>query len=568
MKIKQKMKHLKVKGKLNLYRTFMVGIISLMGIISIILTIIINLKIKSITEVWSPSLALVQELDSLTSDYRIKQYGHLVSTTNDEMTRYENEMAEIDSQITEKSDEFQKIISTDTEKQLYKDVLAKWTDYKTKSEEIIEMSRSNINREKAGELMVGEVYDVYKDFSDDYDQLMNYAQNELDLAKQVISYVVIITFVVIVAAVAVAVVVANKLGKMVTDIIVEPVEQIAQAADGMYNGDLSVGKLITYESDDELGATGKKLSGAMVILSDYIDEISLNLKEIAKGDLTKNSAEITDFRGDFSSIKESLVYILKHFNSTLTEIQNTSDHVASDAGEIAEASHSLSEGATDQASAVQELTATIETVSNLAVSSAKSTQEAYDNIKISADRAEREKEKMAELTEEMKKITEISRQIENIITAIEDIAAQTNLLALNASIEAARAGDAGKGFAVVADQIGKLAADSAKSAVDTRELIQKTLEEIENGNAITQSTSDAFDNVIEEMKKFAGVAQEINENVKSQAEALDQIEEGIEQISGVVQNVAASSEENSAISDNLSDKAHILDELVKKFKLF
>ena len=96
------------------------------------------------------------------------------------------------------------------------------------------------------------------------------------------------------------------------------------------------------------------------------------------------------------------------------------------------------------------------------------------------------------LLTEMEHITEISKEIGNIITDIEDIASQTNLLALNASIEAARAGEAGKGFAVVADQIGKLAADSANSAVNTRELIDKTLVEIQKGNEITITTAEAL----------------------------------------------------------------------------
>ena len=336
----------------------------------------------------------------------------------------------------------------------------------------------------------------------------------------------------------------------------------------MYQGDMSAGSLITYESTDEFGVVSDALRGAMKNLSDYIDEISGNLREIAKGDLTKQGDEITDFLGDFASIKESFVYILKRFNTALSEIQNTSVQVASNAGTLANSSRSLADGATDQASAIEELTATVNTVATLAEESAKNSQKAYEDIRSSADKAEQEKQKMQELTEEMRRITEISKEIENIITAIEEIASQTNLLSLNASIEAARAGEAGRGFAVVADQIGKLAADSAQSAVDTRELIGKTLEEIEKGNAITASTSEAFDRVIGEMKDFAGVAQSIQENVTASADALEQVEQGIEQISVVMQNTAEASQDCTVISDSLLEESETLDGLVKEFKLF
>lgn len=353
-----------------------------------------------------------------------------------------------------------------------------------------------------------------------------------------------------------------------TNSIVIPVNEIREASELLFQGDMSAGRLITYDSKDEIGVVAASLKGAMANLDTYIREISNELKEIANGNLTKNSSEITDFLGDFASIKESLVYILKRFNSTLAEIQATSDQVDSSSSEIAGASQSLSEGTTEQASAIQELTTTVETVAALAEESARKTQEAYDNVKKSTDKAELEMKKMDELTEEMHKITEISREIENIITAIEDIASQTNLLSLNASIEAARAGEAGRGFAVVADQIGKLASDSAQSAVNTRELIIKTMEEIDKGNAITASTSMAFEKVINDMKEYAVIAQDTNETAKSQASALEQVSMGIDQISAVVQSTAASSEESATISDLLSQKASQLDMLVKRFKLY
>lgn len=356
--------------------------------------------------------------------------------------------------------------------------------------------------------------------------------------------------------------------KTLTAVLKEPIEQIANAAQLMYQGDMSAGELITYRSDDELGDMAHSLRGTMKNLDAYVQEISVTLREIAKGDLTKDSNEITDFLGDFASIKESFVYILKHFNTTLTKIQDASAHVETGSTDISKAASDLATGTTEQASAVEELTATVETVANLAEKSAQTTQEAYDNVMAAVNKAEGERQKMDNLIEAMKNIDDISKKIEVMATSIENIASQTSLLALNASIEAARAGDAGRGFAVVAEHIGQLATDSSKSAVNTRELIAKTMEEIGKGSQITESVAEAFKNTIDEMQKFADIAKTTNESAKNQAEALSQIEGGIEQISSVTQNTAAASEESSAVSDELAQRAEELDHLVQNFKLY
>ena len=570
-KIKKRIANLKVAGKLKVYRMTVLVMTLFLVLVALISTLVIRSNIGEITEVWSPALQYLQELETMTAKYRIKQYQHLVESDAAVMNSCEEVIKDLESQIQDTGAKLNEIISADSDAQKgqddYETASAAWEEYRAASDEILKLSREGKQKEAAN-LMTGEVYEEYQSFAETLTILRNAFQVELDQAKTMANVCTIIIFVVIVAAGLAIAVVTTLIGRIITNSITEPVEQIEAAVASLRKGELSNVEMLTYESEDEFGDTIRNLKEAMGILADYVREISVEVKAIAQGDLTRNGDDITDFLGDFSELKESLLYILKHFNSTLAEISNLAEQVSSNASEVENASKSLADGATEQAGVIEELNATIGTVVDLAADTAKETQSASARVKASVNRANEEKEKMNELLTEMEHIIEISKEIGNIITDIEDIASQTNLLSLNASIEAARAGEAGRGFAVVADQIGKLAADSAKSAVNTRDLIDKTLVEIEKGNNITRTTAEAFNQIIADMESVAELAQNTMEKANSQAESLEQIGQGIEQLSGVVQGNAASSEENTAISINLAEGAAKMHDRVNIFKLF
>ena len=570
-KIKKCIANLKVEGKLKVYQMTVLVMTLFLVLVALISTVVIRSNIEKITKVWSPSLEYLQDLETMTAKYRIKQYQHLVESDAAVMNSCEEEIQKLESQIQDTDAKLEAIMSANSKAQKgqddYEVANAAWEKYRGASDEILQLSREG-KQQEASKLMTGEVYEDYKSFSKKLTILRDKFQVELDQAKTMANVCTVIIFIVIVAAGLAIAVVTTMIGKIITNSITEPVKQIDAAVASLRKGELSNVEMLTYESEDEFGDTIRNLKEAMGILADYVREISVEVKAIAQGDLTRNGDDITDFLGDFSELKTSLLYILKRFNSTLTEISNLAEQVSSNSSEVENASKSLADGATEQAGVIEELNATIDTVVDMAEDTAKETQNASARVKASANKANEEKEKMNELLTEMEHITEISKEIGNIITDIEDIASQTNLLSLNASIEAARAGEAGKGFAVVADQIGKLAADSAKSAVNTRDLIDKTLVEIEKGNTITRTTADAFNQIITDMESFAELAENTMEKANSQAESLEQIGQGIEQLSGVVQGNAASSEENTAISVNLAEGAAKMHDRVNIFKLF
>lgn len=345
----------------------------------------------------------------------------------------------------------------------------------------------------------------------------------------------------------------------------KPIANIVEAAEQISQGKLDIA--ISIDTNDEIGKLGRAFQITIERLNLIISDIDYLLDEMADGNYAIKTTAEESYIGKFNNILLSMRKLNRNMSKTLMQIVEGTEQVSIGSTQMAEGAQSLAEGATEQAGAVQELTATIENIASIAEQGAKNAIDAYERVYAASEEATKGQEDVNNLTVAMERINQTSKEIQNIIGTIEDIASQTNLLSLNASIEAARAGEAGRGFGVVADQIGKLAADSARSAVDTKELIIKTLDEIEKGNEITQKTAELFEGLILHMQRFGTVAKESSESSNSQAEMLKQAQQGVEQISSVVQTNSAAAEETSATSEELSAQAESLRGLVEKFQL-
>jgi methyl-accepting chemotaxis protein len=344
------------------------------------------------------------------------------------------------------------------------------------------------------------------------------------------------------------------LGKLVKVPLVRLNHMIGELRSGHVDG------RVDLVQDDEMG----EMAATMNSFADNLrDEVVEPLGRLASGDLTF-SVEPVDEK---DALRGALKRLGIDLNRIMGDIRDSGDQIAANSGQVASASQSLAQGASEAAASLQNITFSVAKMDERARSSATDAIAANKLAHQARSSAEKGNQQMVTMVQAMAEINTSSTNISRIIRTIDEIAFQTNLLALNAAVEAARAGEHGKGFAVVAEEVRNLAARSAKAAKETEELIEGSKQKAANGATIADGASDALAAIVADISKVSDLIAGISDASEEQARGIADVNNGLRQIDQVNQSNAAAAEQSAAAASELSTQSQNLRDLLARFTL-
>lgn len=528
------------------------GIVGAVGIFNI-------LKINNLdTELYERHTATLPSLAVVMQDYQQERVllRDLLIVEGDELQSTVNKFKVLDASIDEQMQVFKAAIK-DSSVAVEFDGLKKIIDeFKVYRDTIVDLALAG-NQAQVQSSIYTDGVKIANNVQSAIDKLFDL---KTDLAKQssqtndATAKTATMTMIIVIG---VGMLIAILLGLVISRMISNPVKKMVDAADKLAVGDVNVN--VESDTRDEIG----QLMASFGRMVQNIRGQALAAEKIAEGDMTIH----IDVKSENDLLGKKLSEMVRVNNEVLGNINSAAEQVAAGARQVSASGQILSQGSTEQASSVEEITSSMTQVAAQTKQNAINANQANELATAAKANAIQGNGQMQEMVKAMAEINDSSSNISKIIKVIDEIAFQTNILALNAAVEAARAGQHGKGFAVVAEEVRNLAARSADAAKETTTMIESSIKKVEIGTKIANETAEALNLIVDGVARAAALVGDIASASNEQASGIAQINTAIEQVAQVIQSNSSTAEESASASEELSSQAEIMKDTVRRFKL-